>query len=259
MREFQTLQTVTDAGILLVTINRPAARNALDQLAQRELRELLRTASDDDEVRGLVITGAGDAAFVSGADIGELRDRDLLSGLRGDAQQLFSEVQAFEKPTVAAINGHALGGGCELALACDLRIAVEHAKIGLPEVGLGIIPGAGGTQRLARHIGVGRAVDMILTGRLLSADEARDAGLVSDVVPRDRLLARSTEIMRGILSKAPLAVRLAKLVTRSALDVDERTGLMIERLAQALLYTTDDKREGTTAFMERRKPGFSGR
>jgi enoyl-CoA hydratase/carnithine racemase len=259
MREFDTLEVVTEGGILVATVNRPEARNALNKEAQRELRQLLELASDDTEVRGLIFTGKGDSAFVSGADIAELKDRDLSSGLRGEAQRLFSDVQAFDKPTVAAINGHALGGGCEFALACDIRIAARNARIGLPEVGLGILPGAGGTQRLARHVGLGRAVEMILTGRLLHAEEAHHAGLIAEVVEREDLLDRATEILQGILSKAPLAIRLAKMITRSALDVDENTGLMIERLSQALLYTTQDKREGTEAFLERRQPDFNGR
>lgn len=258
MPEYNTLDTTVEGGILLTTINRPSTRNALDLSTQLELRRLLDSARDDPNVHGVVFTGHGNT-FISGADIAQVRERDLLSGLQGELQKLLRDLQAFDKPTLASINGHALGGGLEFALACDIRIAATGARFGLPEVGLGILPGAGGTQRLARHVGIGRAVEMILTGRLLTAEEAQRIGLIADITTPDELRSRAFEIMSGILSKAPLALRLAKLITRSALDVDENTGLMIERMAQALLYTTDDKREGTTAFLERRQPNFTGK
>jgi enoyl-CoA hydratase/carnithine racemase len=252
------LQTHTDDGVLVVTINRPHTRNALDADTQRELRDVLTSAHDDGDVGGVVFTGAG-GTFISGANIAELKSRDLHAGLRGELQRLLRDLQAFEKPTLAAINGHALGGGLEFALACDLRVAARGARLGLPEIGLGIMPGAGGTQRLARHVGVGRAVEMILTGRLLEPQEAQSVGLLLEVVDPEALLDRSQEIMNGVLAKAPLAARLAKMITRASLDVDENTGLMIERLGQALLYTTVDKDEGVDAFLARRPPEFTGR
>ena len=258
MSELNALETTLDDGILIVAVDRPGVRNALDLIVQQDLRRAIDTAREDARVRGVIFTGTG-AIFASGADIAQVRERDLLAGLRGQLQGLLTELQSLEKPTLAAINGHALGGGLEFALASDIRIAATDARIGLPEVGLGILPGAGGTQRLARHVGLGRAVEMILTGRLLTAEEAQLAGLVAEVTSAEELLPRSIEIMRGVLSKAPLALRLAKMITRSALDVDENTGLMIERLAQALLYTTDDKHEGTSAFLERRAPDFTGK
>ncbi|WP_403021126.1 enoyl-CoA hydratase/isomerase family protein [Salinibacterium sp. GXW1014] len=258
MNEFHSLDVARAASILTVTINRPEARNALNAQAIAELRAVLELAAEDDDIGGVIFTGHGERVFVSGADIAELRGRDLKSGLGGATQRLLSELQALDKPTIAAINGHALGGGCEFALACDIRIASADARMGLPEVGLGIIPGAGGTQRLARHVGLGRAVEMILTGRLLDAHEAQRIGLVSEVVEGPQLPGRAREVMQGILQKAPLAIRLAKMITRTSMDTDETTGLMVERLAQALLYTTDDKREGTGAFLERRTPEFKG-
>lgn len=258
MKEYDTLDVACDDGILIVAVNRPEARNALDLGVQQDLRRVLDVARAEARVHGVIFTGTG-KAFVSGADISQLRERDLLAGLRGQLQGLLDELQSLEKPTIAAINGHALGGGLEFALATDIRVAATIAKIGLPEVGLGILPGAGGTQRLARHIGLGRAVEMILTGRLLTAEEAREAGLVTEVTAPEDLLPRAIGTLQTVLSKAPLAVRLAKMITRSALDVDENTGLMIERLAQALLYTTEDKREGFAAFLERRPPKFTGK
>lgn len=253
----ETLETSRNDGILFVTVNRPDSRNALDADVQRDLLDLLGSAGDDDQVHGVIFSGTG-SVFVSGADIASVRDRDLHAGLKGQLQRLLGQLQSFEKPTITAINGHALGGGLEFALATDIRLAVSTAKLGLPEVGLGIIPGAGGTQRLARHVGLGRAVEMILTGRLLTADEAQAFGVIAEVTSSEDLIPRATSVMQSILAKAPLAVRLAKMVTRTALDVDENTGLTIERLAQALLYTTEDKREGTTAFLERRRPQFTG-
>jgi enoyl-CoA hydratase/carnithine racemase len=174
-------------------------------------------------------------------------------------QAFCDEVEGYEKPTIAAVNGYALGGGCELAMACDIRIASENARFGLPEVTLGILPGAGGTQRLSRLIGKGRAVEMILTGRMMGAEEALSAGLVSKVVPQEGLMDTVKETAGQVLSKGPLAVRLAKLAVQAGYETDQRTGLLIERLAQAILFTSEDKREGTSAFVEKRRPDFKGR
>jgi enoyl-CoA hydratase/carnithine racemase len=207
----------------------------------------------------VAFTGAGEKAFVAGADISQLRQYDLHTGLAGEMQRAFDEIEAFGKPTVAAVNGFALGGGCELAMACDIRIASENARFGLPETTLSVLPGAGGTQRLARLIGTGRAIEMILTGRFVDAAQAQAIGLVTAVVPPDGLRAELRRLADAILAKGPLAVRLAKLVVRAGMDADQRTGQVVERLAQALLYTTDDKTEGTSAFLEKRPARFSGR
>jgi enoyl-CoA hydratase/carnithine racemase len=174
-------------------------------------------------------------------------------------QRLYDEIEAYEKPTVAAVNGYALGGGLELAMACDIRIASENARFGLPETALSIIPGAGGTQRLARLVGKGRAMEMILTGRAVDAEEAWAIGLVTKVVPQAGLMDAARETAGQILSKGPLAVRLARLAVQTGFETDQRTGLVVERLAQALLYASEDKREGTSAFIEKRKPDFKGR
>ena len=183
----------------------------------------------------------------------------MLDALGSTMQQVYDEIEGYEKPTIAAVNGYALGGGCELAMACDIRIASENARFGLPEVTLSIIPGAGGTQRLARLVGKGKAIEMILTGRMIGAEEALRVGLVTQVVSPEKLPEAARETANDILSKGPLAVRLAKLAVHAGFETDQKTGLVIERLAQAVLFTSEDKREGTSAFVEKREPNFEGR
>ena len=209
--------------------------------------------------RVLVITGAGDASFVAGADIGDLNRRTVAEGLAAINSSLFVEIERFPRPTIAAVNGYALGGGCELALACDIRIAADGAKFGLPELGLGIIPGAGGTQRLPRIVGLGRAKHLVLTGTIIDAAAALRIGLVSDVVPAAELTERVTVLARRILRQGPLAARLAKLALNASARVDLDSGLLIETLAQGIAFGSDDKREGTSAFLEKRKPLFTGK
>ena len=255
----ETLLTETRGGMGVVTVNRPEVRNALNRRVLEEMRAVLDGFRGDDAVGAVVFTGAGDQAFVAGADIGELEERTLLDGLTARMQRLYDEVEGFEKPTIAAVNGYALGGGCELAMACDIRIAAQNARFGLPETSLAILPAAGGTQRLARLVGKGRAIEMILTGRVVDAEEAQAIGLVSRVVPQARLLDAARETAEGILSKGPLAVRLAKLAVQSGFETDQRTGLVVERLAQTVLYASEDKKEGTSAFLEKREPDFKGR
>ncbi|NDK88124.1 enoyl-CoA hydratase/isomerase family protein [Gordonia desulfuricans] len=255
----ETLQVDVTDGIAVVTINRPEVRNAINAQVQADLRTVLDAVRTDDAVGAVILTGSGEKAFAAGADIGQLRNYSLHTGLASTMQRLYDEVESFEKPTIAAVNGYALGGGCELAISCDIRIASTAARFGLPETTLSVLPGAGGTQRMARLIGVGRAIDLILTGRMLTADEALAAGLVTQVATADDLLSDARELAATILRKGPLAVRLAKLVIRSGMDADQRTGQVVERLAQALLYTTDDKREGAEAFLAKRTPEWTGR
>lgn len=259
MSEFATVDVETDARIATVRLNRPEVRNAINAQVQADLHAALDRLRDDDSVGVVILTGAGDKAFAAGADIGELRDYDLQTGLGADMQRLYDEVEAFEKPTIAAVGGYALGGGCELAMACDIRLASDDARIGLPETTLSVLPGAGGTQRMARLVGIGRAVELILTGRMMSAEEALRVGWATDVVPRANLLDRARHTAGQILAKGPLAIRLAKLVVRSGMDTDRYTGLVIERLAQSLLYTTQDKAEGADAFLAARDPQWTGR
>lgn len=254
-----TLQVSTTDGVCLVTVDRPEVRNALSADVVRDLTVVLDHARDDDEVTVLVFTGAGDKAFVAGADITQLRHYTPQTALESSMQRVFDAIEDFPKPTIAAVNGYALGGGCELAMACDIRIASNRARFGLPEATLGVLPGAGGTQRLARLVGTGRAVEMILTGRFVDADEALGIGLVTSVVTPDALLDSARETAATIAAKGPLAVRLAKLVVRAGMDADQGTGQVVERLAQAVLYGSADKTEGATAFLDKRTPAFQGR
>lgn len=255
---YRTLTVDVSDRLAVVTVSRPEVRNALNGQVLADLRAALAVLRDDGAVGVVAFTGAGEQAFMAGADISEVREYTLSTGLAGEIQRVFDEIEAFEKPTIAAVNGFALGGGCELAMSCDIRIAADTARFGLPETNLGVLPGAGGTQRLARLVGTGRAVELILTGRLLDAADAREIGLVTSVVPQSGLAAEVRATADRILSKGPLAVRLAKLVVRAGMDADQRTGQVIERLAQALLYTTADKHEGATAFLEKRPASFRG-
>ena len=245
-------------SIATLTIDRPEVKNALDLETVNEVRAALVMLAANQDVGVLIITGAGETAFVSGADINDIRARGRDQGLAAINSSLFSEIERFPRPTIAAINGYALGGGCELALACDIRIASDTAKFGQPELGLGIIPGAGATQRLPRLIGMGRAKHLILTGDVVDAKQALEIGLVTAVAPAGQLQIRARELAKKILRQGPLAARLAKLALNASARVDLDSGLLIETLAQALCYSSDDKLEGTTAFLEKRKPKFTG-
>ena len=246
-------------SIATLTIDRPEVKNALNLETVNEMRAALTTLAANQDVGVLIITGAGEAAFVSGADINDIRARGRDEGLAAINSSLFAEIERFPRPTIAAINGYALGGGCELALACDIRIASDTAKFGQPELGLGIIPGAGATQRLPRLIGMGRAKHLILTGDVIDAKQALEIGLVTAIAPPGQLQIRARELAKKILRQGPLAARLAKLALNASARVDLDSGLLIETLAQALCYSSDDKLEGTTAFLEKRKAKFTGR
>lgn len=258
MGDYKTILLELSDGVAVLTVNRPQVRNALGAETVAEIQAALRQLAGRNDVGVLIVTGAGDKAFVSGADVGELRQRGKREALEAINQQLFSAVEDFPQPVIAAVNGYALGGGFELALACDIRIAAEEAVFGFPETGLGIMPAAGGTQRLPRHVGWGKAKELILTGERVDAREAERLGLVSTVVPRPELLGTARAYARKILSQGPLAVRLAKLAlnvwARAGLDA----GLQVERLAQMVLFESKDKLEGTSAFLEKRKPKFRG-
>ncbi|MEI2778103.1 MAG: enoyl-CoA hydratase-related protein [Tetrasphaera sp.] len=255
---FETiLLTVTDR-VATITINRPESRNALSRVVLNEILAALDALRDDDAVGAVVFTGAGDRAFIAGADITQVRGYTMATALESAMQRAFDLIEDYEKPTIAAVNGFALGGGCELAMACDIRIASRAARFGLPELTLGVLPGAGGTQRMARLIGTGNTLDLILTSRMLTAGEAERWGLVSRLSEPESLLADAHEVATTILGKGPVAVRLAKLVVRAGSDADQRTGQIIERLAQSALYTTADKNEGAQAFIDKRPPQFTG-
>ena len=242
----------------MLRVNRPEVRNALDLATVKELTAAIAALSADDAVGAIVITGAGDAVFVSGADINDIRARTRTDALAAINSTLFAAIEKCPKVTIAAVNGLALGGGCELALACDLRVAASHAKFGQPEVGLGIIPGAGATQRLPRIVGLGRAKHLILTGDAIDAQKALEWGLVSAVVPAEELSAHALALAERVLARGPLAIRLAKLALNASARVDLDSGLLIETLAQAICFESADKQEGTTAFLEKRPAKFTG-
>ena len=253
------VRTDVSESIATLVIDRPEVRNALDLDTVAAVREALGRLETDASVGVVIITGAGESAFVSGADINDIRERGRDEGLAAINSSLFAEIERFPRPTIAAVNGYALGGGCELALACDIRIASDTAKFGQPELGLGIIPGAGATQRLPRLVGMGRAKHMILTGEVIDAKQALEIGLVSAIAPAGQLQLRARELAKKILRQGPLAARLAKIALNASARVDMDSGLLIETLAQALCYSSEDKREGTTAFLEKRKAKFSGK
>jgi len=257
---YETLLLERRGRVAIVTINRPDKRNALNIKTREEGAAILDELRADDSVGVVVFTGAGDKAFIAGADIAEfagrtaITQREVMMG-----RSLFTAIDSFPKPVIAMINGYCLGGGCELALACDIRIASERASFGQPEINLGIIPGGGGTQRLTRLVGEGKAMELILTGDIIDANTAFAIGLVNHVVPADQLEAKTMELATRIADKGPIALRLAKesvkLASRSNLD----EGLRREVDLFALCFSTEDKNEGVSAFLEKRKPSFKGR
>lgn len=254
------LYAVAD-GIATITVNRAPMLNALSAQTVRELDQALAAAEADEQVRVLIVTGAGEKAFVSGADISELAGLDPSSGRRTAefGQRVLRRLETMGKPSIAAINGYALGGGCELAMACTIRVASDNAKIGLPEVTLGVIPGYAGTQRLPRIVGRGTAMDLILTGRAVDANEALRLGLVSQVVPLAELGDAARKTALRIQRNGPLAVRAAMQAVDHGLDVSFEHGCRMEATLFGLLCATDDMREGLKAFLDKRKAEFKGR
>jgi len=257
---YETLRLDRQGRVAIITINRPDKRNALNIKTREEGAALLDQLRSDDSVGVVVFTGAGDKAFIAGADIAEfagrtaMTQRDVMT-----SRSLFTAIDSFPKPVIAMINGYCLGGGCELALACDIRIASENASFGQPEINLGIIPGGGGTQRLTRLVGEGKSMELILTGEIIDARTAFAIGLVNHVVPADQLQTKTMEIASRIADKSPIALQLAKeavkLASRSNLD----EGLRREIDLFALCFSTEDKDEGVSAFLEKRKPKFKGK
>lgn len=247
--------------IATVTINRPDKLNALNSATERELQDVFPRLADDADVGGVIVTGAGEKAFVAGADIGELAGLGATEGkeFAFQGQTTFTRIAQCPKPVVAAVNGYALGGGCELAIACHMRVASTRARFGLPEVTLGLIPGHGGTQRLARIIGTGRALEMVLTGRMVDAEEARAWGLVNAVCEPDQLTKTARELLGQVLDKAPLAVQYALETTLRGQDMGLDDGLYMEATLFGMACGTEDMREGTAAFLEKRKPEFQAR
>ncbi len=257
---FTTLLYDVANGIARVTINRPDKLNALNGAVIAELGEATAHIEGDPGVRAVILTGAGPKAFAAGADIGEIAGQGAIEGKARSlaGQAVFRRLERCGKPVIAAVNGFALGGGCELAMACHLRVASEQAKFGQPEVKLGIAPGYGGTVRLARLVGKGRALELLLTGAMIDAQEAYRIGLVNRVVPADRLLTESEQLVRAILENGPLALRACLEAVDAGLDLRIDDALLLEANLFGLLSGTADMREGTKAFLEKRKPEFKG-
>ena len=248
-------------AIAYVTVNRPKVLNALNTPTWKDLRTAFEDARDDSVVRGVILTGAGDKAFIAGADISELAHVAAFEAEQSSrfGQEVLDLIENLGKPVVAAINGFALGGGCETAMACTIRIAVETAKFGQPEVTLGLVPGGGGTQRLPRLVGKGRALQLILSGEMISAQEAYRIGLVNEVVPAAELITRAESILKKIASNAPIAVKFALEAANKGMDTSQSEGLLLEAAYFGLCAATEDKKEGTSAFLEKRAPQFRGR
>jgi enoyl-CoA hydratase len=259
--EFKNLLMNKEDGIAVVTINRPDKLNALNGDTLKELDNLFNSIDQEEEVGVVIITGSGEKAFVAGADISELNKLNPITALHFAeyGQQVFNKIENLSKPVIAAVNGFALGGGCELALSCHIRLASENAKFGQPEVNLGIIPGYGGTQRLTRLINSGRAMEYILTGDMISSEEAYRIGLVNHIYPQKELLTKAKEMGKKILSKGRYAVGASVKSIKEADQLSLRDGLKMEAALFALSCGTEDFKEGTSAFLEKRKPEFKGK
>ena len=261
MNDYKNLIVEQKENILIVKVNRERALNALNLETVAEMQQLFHHYWTDDGIGCVIITGSGEKAFVAGADIPELSKLDVRSGtaLAARGQYLMKTIQNFPKPVIAAVNGFALGGGCELAMACDIRLASEKARFGQPEVNLGIIPGYGGTQRLARLVGCGKAMQLILTGDMIDAREAHRVGLVDEIYPPEELMDKALEMAKNICSRGPVAIAVAKECINRGLEVTLSVGCDLEKAFFGQTCGTADKDEGTKAFMEKRRPDFKGK
>jgi enoyl-CoA hydratase len=258
MTDYQYILVERDERVGIVTLNRPKELNALNTQLVGELANALEEFDRDEAIRCIVITGAGEKAFAAGADIKEMSDKSPMQMLTGGFEA-WERIKRIHTPLIAAVGGYALGGGCELAMHCDMIVASENARFGQPEILLGLIPGAGGTQRLARVLGKYRTMEMVLTGAQISAQELADHGLVNRIVPKGEHLAAALKLARTVAEQAPLAARLAKDAVLAAFETPLSEGLDIERKNFFLLFSTEDMREGTRAFVEKRKANFQGK
>jgi len=258
---FETIQLVIEGGVATVTLNRAQQLNALNRQMIRELDEAFDSVKANPGARVLVIMGAGDRAFAAGADIREFAEMDPAGALEfsRDIQRVYGKLETMPKPTIAAVNGFALGGGCELMMACDIAYAADTAKLGQPEISLGLIAGAGATQRLPRLVGKQKAKELMMTGDLIPAEEALRLGLVCKVVPAGELMAEVRALCEKLLGKGDVALRLMKEAIQAGLEVDLATGFEIEAKSWSLCFATEDHAEGINAFLEKRKPTFKGR
>jgi len=258
---YQNLRLEKKDGIAVLTVNRPEKLNALNDRTMEELDAAFTSLGEDPDVRGVVLTGAGEKAFVAGADIAELARQSPLDGRERSArgQRILDRIEGLGKPVVAAVNGFALGGGCELALACHVRVAAEGAKLGTPEVKLGIMCGYAGTQRLSRLVGKGRALEILLTGDPVDAAEAHRIGLVNKVVPRESLLAEAEALLRKMLANGPVSLRLTLEAVNAGLEMPFAEAQGLEATLFGLICTTEDMKEGTKAFLEKRPAKFQGK
>ena len=243
----------------IITINRPEVRNALDKNTWRLLHGAFAELDNDPEIRVILVTGAGEKAFVAGADLNSLKVRTSVETLNGETPAIVSDIESTMKPTIAAINGFALGGGLELAMACDIRICSKTAKMGQTEINVGILPGAGGTQRLSRLVGPAKAKEMIFTGKIFTAEEAEKIGLVNCIVEPQELMEKALAMANDIADKSSVTIQVAKQVVNQGFNTDLATGLMLEKLGQSFIFGTEDRLEGISAFLEKRAPSFRGK
>lgn len=260
MSSYKNLEISTENGVLTVTISRPESLNALNVHTIEEIREVIQSVYDDREIKGVIITGSGEKAFVAGADIKEIAELNELNARKfaENGQEVFSLIEQCDKPVIAAVNGFALGGGCELAMACHLRVASSNAKFGQPEVNLGIIPGYGGTQRLTQLVGKGKALELMMTGDMISAEEAKSLGLVNHIADnQEALMELANQILHKILSKAPLAIGMV-INCVNAYFTSEENGYQTEANGFSNCTKSSDFKEGTAAFIDKRKPEFKG-
>lgn len=254
----EVLRETPAPGVVLLRINRPEARNALSMQVRRKLSEEFLRINDDEAVRAVILTG-DDKAFAAGADLKEFAELSAVEQMRRQTHRLFASIAACPKPVIAAVNGFALGGGCELAMHADIIVAGENARFGQPEVRVGLMPGAGGTQRLTRAVGKFRAMKLVLLGEPITGAEATQMGLASEAVPDEQVLPRALEMAEKIAALPPLAIEQIKEVLIAGMDASLEAGLMLERKAFQLLFATEDQKEGARAFAEKRKPAFKGR
>ncbi|MCH9652084.1 MAG: enoyl-CoA hydratase/isomerase family protein [Deltaproteobacteria bacterium] len=256
----ETILKAREGAVAILTINRPDKLNALNDQVRDDMLAHLNAIESDDEIRVVVITGAGDKSFIAGADIGEFAGRspfDQRQAMR--FPRIFDVMGQFPKPVIAMINGFCLGGGCELAMSCDIRIASEKARFGQPEIKLGLIPGGGGTQRMPRLVGLGNALRMMLTGDMIGADEAQRMGLVEQVVPHDELRSQTLELANRMAAWSPLTLKIAKEAVRASQRLPIEEGILYERDLFCLAFSTEDKAEGVAAFLEKRKASWQGK